>query len=107
MLQNATLLVTAWDRHTLIGVARSLTDFTYACYLSDLAVDQAYQRQGVGKQLIALTQQQLGPHCKIILLAAPAASDYYPQIGFTHHPRCWILERDKTVRGMADQTIKA
>lgn len=95
MLANADLTVTAWDGELLVGVARSVTDFTYCCYLSDLAVDVAYQRQGIGVELIAHTQAQLGPRCNLILLAAPAAADYYGHIGFNHHPRCWILPRDK------------
>jgi GNAT superfamily N-acetyltransferase len=98
MLANADLTVTAWDGELLVGVARSVTDFTYCCYLSDLAVDVAYQRQGIGVELIAHTQAQLGPRCNLILLAAPAAADYYGHIGFNHHPRCWILPRDKRVR---------
>ena len=95
MLANADLTVTAWDGELLVGVARSVTDFTYCCYLSDLAVDVAYQRQGIGVELIAHTQAQLGPRCNLILLAAPAAADYYGHIGFKPHPRCWILPRDK------------
>lgn len=98
MLANADLTVTAWDGELLVGVARSVTDFTYCCYLSDLAVDVAYQRQGIGVELIAQTQEQLGPRCNLILLAAPAAADYYGHIGFNHHPRCWILPRDKSIR---------
>lgn len=99
MLKNSNLLVTAWDEDQLIGVARSVTDFHYACYLSDLAVCRAYQKSGVGKELQRLTQQQLGPRCKIILLAAPAASDYYGHIGYSQHPRCWVLERDIEIQG--------
>ena len=95
MLANADLTVTAWDGELLVGVARSVTDFNYCCYLSDLAVDEAYQRQGIGVELIAHTQAQLGPRCNLILLAAPAAADYYGHIGFNHHPPCWILPRDK------------
>ncbi len=95
MIANADLTVTAWDGELLVGVARSVTDFTYCCYLSDLAVDVAYQRQGIGVELIAQTQDQLGPRCNLILLAAPAAADYYGHIGFDHHPRCWILPRNR------------
>ena len=95
MVANAGLTVTAWDGELLVGVARSVTDFTYCCYLSDLAVDVAYQRQGIGVELIARTQAALGPRCNLILLAAPAAADYYSHIGFVHHPRCWILPRDR------------
>lgn len=97
MLAHADLTVTAWDGERLVGVARSVTDFTYCCYLSDLAVDEAYQRQGIGVELIARTQALLGPRCKIILLAAPAAIDYYPRIGFSRHPSAWVLDRDQKI----------
>ncbi len=90
MLAHTNLLISAWDEGRLIAVARSLTDFNYACYLSDLAVDKAYQRRGIGKRLLQLTEQQLGPRCKLILIAAPAANDYYPALGFTANRRCWV-----------------
>jgi len=76
MLAHANLLCTAWDGAKLIGVARSLTDFEYCCYLSDLAVDKDYQKKGIGKELLRLTQSRLGKKAKIILLAAPKAADY-------------------------------
>lgn len=91
MVENSNLLVTAWHADQLIGVSRAMTDFHYACYLSDLAIDTAYRKQGVGRQLIAITQQQLQPTCKLILIAAPAANDYYQPLGFEHNPRCWFL----------------
>lgn len=94
MLKNANLIVTAWDDHRLIGIARSLTDFTYVTYLADLAVDVDYQHQGIGKQLIAETQRRVEPECMIVLLAAPKANDYYPKLGFTHNPRAWMLKSD-------------
>lgn len=92
MLAHSNLLVTAWQGERLVGVARSLTDFHYACYLSDLAVDQAYQCQGIGKHLQSLTQAQLGPRAKLILIAAPAAQSYYGHLGYSANPRCWVLE---------------
>ena len=91
MLRHGNLLCTAWDSAKLVGVARSVTDFSYCCYLSDLAVDAAYQQQGIGKGLIRATQQALGPKCKIILLAAPNAVEYYPKVGFTRHNSAWLL----------------
>lgn len=89
MVRHANLMVTAWDQGRLVGVARSITDFHYACWLSELAVDRAYQRRGIGKELISRTQAALGPHCKLRLIAAPGAADYYPHIGFQPNPRCW------------------
>jgi ribosomal protein S18 acetylase RimI-like enzyme len=91
MLRHADLVVTAWQNGHLVGVARSVTDFTYCCYLSDLAVDQGVQRQGIGRELIRNTREQLGPGCTIVLLSAPAATDYYPRIGFTRHASAWVL----------------
>jgi predicted N-acetyltransferase YhbS len=91
MLAHADLLITAWDGDVLVGVARSVTDFSYCCYLSDLAVDSEYQRQGVGRELIRRTKNQLHPACTLILLAAPDARNYYPHIGFRQHQSAWIL----------------
>jgi len=91
MVAGASLWATCRKDGLLIGVARSVTDFAYCCYLSDLAVDQAYARQGIGRRLIAETRSRLGPRCSLILLSAPAAVDYYPHIGFTHHPQAWLL----------------
>lgn len=92
MLQNCNLLVSAWDGHKLVGIARSVTDFNYACYLSDLAVHEDYQRRGIGRQLQEMTRQSLGPRCSLILLAAPTANDYYAPLGYEHMPRCWVLQ---------------
>ena len=98
MLNGANLLVTAWDGMQLVGISRSLTDFHYACYLSDIAVDQAYQHQGIGRELIRMTQKQLGSKTRLILLAAPLAQDYYPKLGFQPHDRCWVLEAGEDVQ---------
>lgn len=95
MVEHASLMVTAWDGDTLVGVARSLTDFAYCCYLSDLAVDVGYQRQGIGRELLCLTRRQLAPACKLILLAAPAATGYYPKLGFEPHPSAWTIAADR------------
>jgi predicted N-acetyltransferase YhbS len=90
MLDHADIIITAHDNDKIVGVARSVTDFNYCCYLSDLAVDEAYQKQGIGKALIAQTQKQLGSQCKLILLSAPAATQYYPKIGFMPHNSAWM-----------------
>ncbi len=95
MLRHSNLLCSAWDGAKLVGVARSLTDFEYCCYLSDLAVDQDYQRLGVGRKLIALTKAQLGRKANLILLAAPKAEGYYPRLGFAPHRSAWILPPDR------------
>ncbi len=98
MVKNSNLAVTAWDGGRLIGLARSITDFHYACYLSDLAVDSTYQRQGIGKELQRLTQTQLGSECQLILIAAPTAHSYYEHLGYQHNQRCWVLDRNSEIR---------
>lgn len=97
VVANSNLIVTAWDGDLLVGTARSVTDFHYACYLSDLAVHLSYQRSGIGKQLQSLTQRQLGPLCKLILIAAPAANAYYERLGYTHNNRCWVLDAGESI----------
>ena len=91
MLRHASLLISAWDGDRLIGFARTLTDFTSVGYLADLAVDEAYQRQGIGRRLVELTRERMGPRSFLVLLAAPAAVDYYPHLGFQPHPSSWVL----------------
>jgi predicted N-acetyltransferase YhbS len=91
MLQNANLIITARKDGELIGAARSLTDFSFCTYMSDLAVDQKYQKMGVGIRLIAETKMHT-PKAKLILLAAPAAVHYYPKTGMTNFPHCFLLD---------------
>ncbi len=97
VVENSNRMVTAWNDEKLIGMACSMTDFHYACYLSDLAVHTEYQKKGIGKRLLILTQGELGPNCKLILVAAPAATSYYEHIGFKNNPRCWVLGREQNI----------
>lgn len=82
MIENSNVLVTAWDKEQLVGVARAVTDFSYCCYLSDLAVNKQYQKKGIGKELVKLVQEHIGDEVALILLASPIAMEYYPNIGF-------------------------
>ena len=91
MLEHADLIVTARVEGRLIGISRAITDFSYCTYLSDLAVDEAYQRQGIGKELIRRTHEAAGLRTLLILLAAPKARSYYPHIGMAPHDSCWII----------------
>jgi ribosomal protein S18 acetylase RimI-like enzyme len=93
MYQHANLIISAWDGDKLVGISRSLTDFSYVAYLSDLAVDVQYQKQGIGKQLIEKTKSDIGPECMLVLLAAPKAREYYGPLGFEQHPSAWTLKK--------------
>ena len=97
MLLNANLVITAWDGEQLVGLARSVSDFSYATYLSDLAVRESHQKQGIGRELIRRTQEA-GGQATVILLSAPKAADYYPRIGMTSHPSAWMLKPEEHLR---------
>lgn len=93
MLAKADVLVTARVAGRLVGVSRAITDFSYCTYLSDLAVDEQVQRQGIGRELIRRTHEAAGLNTTLILLAAPKAQSYYPHIGMTRHDSCWLTPR--------------
>ena len=97
MLKYANLVITAWDGELLVGIARSITDFAYATYLSDLAVRVSHQHHGLGKELMRLTQAA-APQATVILLSAPKAVDYYPHVGFTRHPSAWVLKPEEEIK---------
>lgn len=93
MLDYGNVLVTAWDADKLVGVSRALSDFSFCSYLSDLAVDETYQHQGIGKELVYRTHEASGMETTLILLAAPAAREYYPKINMEKFEHCFIIQR--------------
>jgi predicted N-acetyltransferase YhbS len=95
MLKNANITVTAREGGRLVGIARGLTDFSYVCYLADLAVAAAHQRAGIGKQLMERMREHLGDEVTLLLLAAPTAAEYYPHVGFEKIENGWIIHRKK------------
>ena len=95
MYVNSNLIVTAWDKDKLVGISRSLTDFCYCCYLSDLAVRQEYKYSGIGKKLVELTKEKVGENSMLLLLAAPSAIEYYPKIGMEKVENGFIIKRLK------------
>lgn len=96
MLQNANLVVAAWDDELLVGIARTLTDWSYVSYVADLAVRESHQKRGIGTELLRRTRQAV-PQTQLVLFAAPQAVDYYERIGFTRHPSGWVLKPDETL----------
>lgn len=95
MLDNANLLVSAWDGEKLVGVARALTDFSYCCYLSDIAVANQYQNQGIGQELVTEVQKQIGDESNLIVLSSQETMDYYPKIVFEAAANAFIILRKK------------
>lgn len=95
MFENSNLVVTAWDNEKLVGVSRSITDWVWCCYLSDLAVDPGYKKSGIGKRLLEVTKEKVGEQSMILLLSVPTAMDYYPKVGFTKEDRGFMMSRTK------------
>lgn len=95
MFEASNLVISAWANGVLIGVCRALTDYSYCCYLSDLAVDQAFQKHGIGKELIRRVHSTVGDEVSVILLAAPGAMSYYPTVGFTRAENAFVIRRMK------------
>ncbi len=95
MYAHSNLVITAWDNEKLVGISRSLTDFCYCCYLSDLAVRKEYQASGIGKKLIELTKNEIGEQTALLLLSAPTAMDYYPKVGFQQINHAFLIKRTK------------
>ena len=94
MVENADLIIGARDEDgRLIGVSRAITDFAYCCYLSDLAVDAAFQRRGIGRELIRRTHEAAGPGTTLILLSAPAGMAFYPKAGLENFDNCFGIRR--------------
>lgn len=96
MLESANLTITAWQGELLVGISRCITDWVWLTYLADLAVRVSHQRQGIGKELMRRTQAA-APQARLLLLAAPAAREYYPHVGFQHMPHAWWLQPDERI----------
>jgi hypothetical protein len=93
MLKNADLLVTAWQEDKLVGICRTITDWVWCAYLADLAVFTGFKSSGIGKEMIAITREKIGPQCMLLLLSVPTAYDYYPKVGFNKENRAFSIER--------------
>jgi N-acetylglutamate synthase-like GNAT family acetyltransferase len=95
MFDHASLIITAWHGDKLVGICRSVTDWFWCCYVPDLAVHPVYKRSGIGKKLLALTQEKVSDQCMILLLSVPSATEYYPKVGFAKDDRAFTINRTK------------
>jgi GNAT superfamily N-acetyltransferase len=95
MLAGSNLVIVARDEAKTVGVARALTDYAYCCYLSDLAVDRAYQGRGIGRRLIEETRRAAGPEAMCLLLSAPDAESFYDAIQMPRQARAFMFPRER------------
>jgi ribosomal protein S18 acetylase RimI-like enzyme len=98
MIEHADLTITAWNKEQSIGIARAITDYSFCCFLADLAVDQYFQGMGIGKNLVRILKEQIGKKVSLILLSSPIAMDFYPRIGFEKVDNCFAIKKqDRTL----------
>ncbi|MBZ9675274.1 GNAT family N-acetyltransferase [Mesorhizobium sp. ES1-1] len=98
MLSGANLVVTARrdvEGRPLVGVARAMTDFSWVCYVSELAVSRSAQGLGVGKGLMDEARRQIGPSVAISLLSVPDAAAFYERIGMKRMPDAFWFGRER------------
>jgi N-acetylglutamate synthase-like GNAT family acetyltransferase len=95
MIEHADIIITAWHAGKMIGIARALTDYSYCCYLSDLAVDAEYQKSGIGNELVDRVKDRIGEECSLVLISAPGATEYYPKIGFVQSDKAFVIARQR------------
>lgn len=93
MFDNSDLIVTAWHNDLLVGVSRSITDWVWCCYLSDLAIRDEYKKEGIGRKLINITKEKVGEQSMVLLLSVPTAMEYYPKVGFVKQESSFIMHR--------------
>jgi ribosomal protein S18 acetylase RimI-like enzyme len=95
MLAAYTFVVSAWQGDRLVGISTVWTDWAFSAYLADLAVDRDYQKRGIGRRLVEISKQAVGPEVTLILLSAPDAANYYPKIGMERFADCFLLRRSQ------------
>ena len=97
MLSQANLTVTARlaADGALLGVARGVTDFSWCCYLSELAVGRAAQGLGVGRGLVDQVRRELGPQVSLFLISMPDAVGFYERIGMARCDHAFAFTRER------------
>jgi GNAT superfamily N-acetyltransferase len=98
MLDNANLVITAWDGPLLVGISRCVTDYAFFTYLADLAVRGSHQKRGIGRELMRWTQIAGGPKTNLLLLSAPGVQSYYSHTGFTNVSNAWLLKPEESIQ---------
>jgi ribosomal protein S18 acetylase RimI-like enzyme len=93
---NRDYIITARDGENLVGFLRAITDYSYCCYISDIAVDKEYQGLGIGKELIRILRDKLGDEeIQYILTSAPKAVGFYERMGFERADKAFVIKRRK------------
>ncbi|WP_026954624.1 GNAT family N-acetyltransferase [Algoriphagus vanfongensis] len=91
MISGSNLIITARSEGKLVGLLRALSDFSFRCFIADLAVDASYQKQGIGKTLLQEARNS-AEDARLFLFAAETAIPFYHKLGFYPHNHCFQLK---------------
>ena len=84
LLKNATISLAARNESgILVGVLLGLTDYAYWLYVTDLGIDRAYERQGIGSELMRTAHELAGGEkdIAVYLIANEEAIPFYEKLG--------------------------
>ena len=84
LLQNASISLAARNGEgRLVGALLGLTDFAYWLYVTDLGVDRAYLRKGIGRRLMQAALELAGGErdIAVYLVANEGAVPFYEKLG--------------------------
>jgi ribosomal protein S18 acetylase RimI-like enzyme len=96
MIDNADEIITVREGSELVGFLRAITDYSYCCYISDIAVDTDYQGLGIGKELIRILKDKLGEdEIQYVLTSAPKAVGFYERVGFERADKAFVIKRKR------------
>ena len=81
MIENSTIVVTAWDDQRMVGFARCQTDFVFNGQINNVVVDKEYKYHGIGSRLV---EKILSSSEKVsyILRPDPDNIGFYEKLGF-------------------------
>ena len=84
LLKNATISLAARNESgILVGVLLGLTDYAYWLYVTDRGIDRAYERQGIGSELMRTAHELAGGEkdIAVYLIANEEAIPFYEKLG--------------------------
>lgn len=82
ILANSSSIMTAWDKDTLIGMARGLSDEVRWATIVDVLVHPDYRGQSIGRQIIEKLLNEEKMQVRTVYLATPDKEDFYSRLGF-------------------------
>ena len=95
MVENSTIVATAWDNHSMVGFARCMTDFVFNGQINNVVVDEEYRGCSIGKRLVRKILNS-GEKVTYILRPDPENIRFYEKLGF-ENSNSVIYKRKKEI----------